>query len=190
MLSKALTFYFVLLVIQALCAFAEPIHITPTRIIKEVEGWRAVFRRNLNEMLAVRQTGGNSDKTGNSGSGSSTLDISSWRMNATEACANQLRNAKASNPAGIAACYNIATFSKDKWTFLADLRLFKLDAPSKGWEEVGTDVEVSISYKACRVEEMQLGNASKVVSDGPPLIKEYDFAGVVYDSFQRGNASE
>lgn len=143
-------------------------------------------------MLVVRQTGsGNSNTGGNSGgSGSTTLDLSSWRMNATQACANKLRNTKVSNPAGIAACYNIATFSEDKWTFLADLRLFKLSAPDQDWEEVGTNVEVSIGYKTCRVEEMQLGNTSEVVSDGPPLVKEFYFAGVVYESFQKGNASE
>ena len=184
MLSKVLTFYFVVLVIQALCAFAESMYIPPTPVITEVEGWKAVFKRNLNEMLVARQTGGNTK------GGNTTLDISSWQMNATEACANKLRNTKASNPAGIAACFNIATFSKSKWTFLADLRLFKLSAPDKDWEEVGTDVEVSIGYKTCRVEEMQLGNTAKVVTDGPPLVKEFYFAGVVFESFQKGNATE
>lgn len=141
-------------------------------------------------MLEARQTGG-SKKTGNSGgSGSTTLDISSWRMNATQACADQLRNTKVSNAAGLAACYNIATFSKDKWTFLADLRLFKLSTPSKEWQEVGTDVKVSIGYKTCGVVETKLGNSSKVVvSDGPQLVKEYYFAGEVYENYRKSNAT-
>lgn len=193
MLRNVITFYLVVLVAQALCALAEPMYITPTRIITksttDMDGWKTLFKRNLNEMLVARQnTGGGNDT---SGSANKTLDVKLWQKETMEICEARLKNVTSTaNPAGIAVCYNIASFNRARWTFLADLRLFKVSAPDKDWEAIGTDVQVGITYKAAGAEEIQLGNSTTVVTDGPQFVKEFYFGGMIYESFQKQNASD
>lgn len=193
MLRNVITFYLVVLVALALCALAEPMYITPTRITTksttDVEGWKLLFRRNMKVMLEARQNTGGANDT--SGAANNQLTLKTWAAEAMEKCQTRLKNITSeANPAGIAVCYNIATFDRTKWTFLADLKLFKVSAPDKDWEAIGTDVQVGIIYKAAGAKEMPFGNATVVVTDGPQFVKEFYIGGQVFQSFQRQNLSD
>ncbi|KAF8426926.1 hypothetical protein EV426DRAFT_707139 [Tirmania nivea] len=190
---RVITFHLVVLVALALCALAEPMYIAPTRIITrpttDKEGWKLLFGRNIKVMLEARQNTGGGNNT--NGEASNQLTLKTWAADAMEKCQTRLKNAtSASNPAGIAACYNIATFDRTKWTFLADLKLFKVSAPDKDWEAIGMDVQVGIIYKAAGAEEMPFANSTVVVTDGPQFVKEFYIGGQVSQSFQRQNASD
>jgi len=193
MLRSVITFYLVVLVTLALCALAEPIYLTPTQITTKsttgMEGWKLLFRRNMKAMLEARQnTGGGNDT---SEGASNQLTLKTWAAEAMKKCQTKLKGVtSAGNPAGIAACYNIATFDRTKWTFLADLKLFKVSASDKDWEAIGADVRVGIIYKAAGAEEMPFGNSTVVVTDGPQFVKEFYIGGQVSQSFQRQNLSE
>ena len=140
-------------------------------------------------MLETRQnTGGGNDT---SGEASNQLKLKTWAAEAMEKCQTSLKNVtSAGNPAGIAACYNIATFDRTKWTFLADLKLFKVSAADKDWEAIGTDVQVGIIYKAAGAEEMPFGNSTTEVTDKPQFVKDFYIGGQVSQNFQRQNLSE
>lgn len=126
-----------------------------------------------------------------SGGASNQLTLKTWAAEAMEKCQTRLKNVtSAANPAGIAACYNVATFDRTKWTFLADLKLFKVSAPDKDWEAIGTDVQVGIIYKAAGAEEMPFGNSTVAATDGPQFVKDFYIGGQVSPSFQRQNASD
>jgi len=193
MLRNVITFYLVVLVALALCALAEPMYITPTRITTksttDMEGWKALFKRNIKVMLEARQNTGRGNDT--SGGAGKQLKFEKWAEETMGLCRERLKNVtSAANPAGIAACYNIATFDKAKWTFLADLKLFKVSAPGKDWEAIGTDVQVRIVYKAAGAQELPFRNSTVVIIDRPQFVKEFYIGGQVFESFQRQNASE
>ena len=135
-------------------------------------------------MLEARQnTGGGDDISSNQ------LTLKTWAADAMERCQERLKNVtSAANPAGIAACYNIATFDRTKWTFLADLKLFKVSQSDKDWAAIGTDVQIGITYKAARAEEISFGNSTAMAP--PTFVKEFYIGGQVSQSFQRQNASE
>lgn len=194
MLSNVFTFYLVVLVTQALCAFAIPSAgpmynptPTPTTTIEvrsqpEMENWRAVLKRNLHEMLAPRQE----NKKDNS-----KFRPVAWNEETSEVCSKKLKDiTKASNPVGLAVCYNIASFNRTNWSFFLDLRLYKVSAPDKDWETISNDVEVVLTYEGAKLSEANLGPFNNTSKDGPQFFKGFHFFGMVLDPFRKENASE
>lgn len=72
-----------------------------------------------------------------------------WDNQTTAACTIALStlNGVATNPSGLAACYNIRSFDKSSGLFLADLRLFRIAAPAANWTRLVVSSEaLDVNY--------------------------------------------
>ena len=174
-------FFSVVLVITALCAFAEAFVMPPARTSTqeiEGEGWNDLVRREF-EGIVPRQATDNL-----------SIDIAAWDRNVSQACTDKLKAiAQSSNPAGVAVCYNVPVFNKEKWLFMSDLRLYRISKPDGDWSQVGNNFNVTINYAAAMVEQGKMGNQN-VSSTGPELLKAFRFLGMVQPNFQKAGATE
>ncbi|KAL8777258.1 MAG: hypothetical protein Q9194_002653 [Teloschistes cf. exilis] len=79
---------------------------------------------------------------------------SAWKNQTTDACVRSLStlNGKASNPTGLAACYNIQTLDSKTGIFNADLQLYRVAAATGNWVSLMTRaVNVGLSYSDATV---------------------------------------
>ncbi|KAI4245204.1 MAG: hypothetical protein L6R40_002561 [Gallowayella cf. fulva] len=77
-----------------------------------------------------------------------------WRNETAEACTRSLvaLNGQASNPTGLAACYNIQSFNRSTGVFEADLQLYRIAAATGSWASLMTQaVNVGMSYSDATV---------------------------------------
>jgi hypothetical protein len=82
------------------------------------------------------------------------LNVTSWNQQTISACTTALSalNGVASNPSGIAACYNLPFWDNTTGQFHADLRLFMISQPSGSFANISpADVQVELSYSAATV---------------------------------------
>jgi hypothetical protein len=76
-------------------------------------------------VLERRQTTDNSNNT---------LDPVEWDTQTTAACLGSLSSiSAATNPSGMAMCYNVAQLDTTTGAFVTDLRLFSVSAPTGKW---------------------------------------------------------
>lgn len=77
------------------------------------------------------------------------IDPEIWNSQTKAACETAFRNlnGKASNPAGVAVCYNLPGLDNSTGTFQVDLRLYRVAAPAQGWETVfDQTISVALYY--------------------------------------------
>lgn len=89
----------------------------------------------------------------------------SWDTQTEAACVKSLAtmNGQASNPSGMAVCYNVRSFNSTSGAFQADLRLYRIAPPDKVWDSLKTQgVNVGLSYNGASVAP---SNANKVKRD-------------------------
>lgn len=92
------------------------------------------------------------------------LDLATWNPETQRACERQLSqlNGNASNPSGLAVCYNLPLFNKTRGIFQAELRMYNISAPREDWVGVlASDVQMSLSYLGASIQSM---NASDTVN--------------------------
>lgn len=66
-------------------------------------------------------------------------------------------NGQASNPSGIAVCYNVMQMDNTTGVFMADLRLYKIAAPTGNWATLDMKkVSTSLTYLGADVSQAQL----------------------------------
>jgi hypothetical protein len=90
-------------------------------------------------------------------SGTSTVNITQWNDNVLSSCSSALQslNGVASNPSGIAACYNIPFWDNSTGVFHADLRLFTISQPTNEFTGISpADVKVDLSYASASVQSV------------------------------------
>lgn len=62
---------------------------------------------------------------------------------------------KASNPSGIAVCYNVPFLDNSTGIFQAELRMYNVSAPIDPWQSVtAADVSMTLSYLGATVQMM------------------------------------
>ncbi|KAL9580828.1 MAG: hypothetical protein Q9212_004255 [Teloschistes hypoglaucus] len=79
---------------------------------------------------------------------------SAWKNQTMDACVRSLNalNGKASNPTGLAACYNIQSLDSKTGIFNADLQLYRVAAATGNWVSLMTRaVNVGLSYSDATV---------------------------------------
>lgn len=79
----------------------------------------------------------------------------SWDAQAETACLSQLAklNGVASNPAGMAVCYNLSYMNNQTGVFEAQLRLYNISVPTEEWAGITTNsMMVSLAYLGATVE--------------------------------------
>lgn len=92
---------------------------------------------------------------------SSPTNMTQWDTDTLNACMATLSSLPAaSNPSGMAVCYNLVQLDTNLGTFWADLRLFEVSTPSGNWGTIPPQQMLGgISFKGAK--------ASKV--DGKPV---------------------
>jgi hypothetical protein len=91
----------------------------------------------------------------------SNADLAKWEAMTRAACMQTLTNlnGKASNPSGIAVCYNLPFLDNSTGVFQAELRMFNVSAPIDPWQSVTTaDVSMTLSYLGATVQAMGATN--------------------------------
>jgi len=104
----------------------------------------------------------------------SEADLEKWEAETKKACMETLSNlnGQASNPSGIAVCYNLPFLDNTTGVFQAELRMFNVSAPVDPWAGVGlADVSMTLSYLGATVQNMA-GNFSKRGLTYPPVRRE------------------
>jgi hypothetical protein len=98
-----------------------------------------------------------------SGDVPSGAELAKWEEQTKQACMSTLSNLKgqASNPSGIAVCYNLPFLDNKTGVFQAELRMYNVSAPINPWVGVtAADVSMTLSYLGATVQNMN-GNFTK-----------------------------
>ncbi|KAI8941710.1 hypothetical protein NX059_002918 [Plenodomus lindquistii] len=101
----------------------------------------------------------------------SAADLAKWEEETSKACMDTLSNlnGQASNPTGIAVCYNLPFFDNTTGVFQAELRMYNVSAPIDPWVGVtAADVSMTLSYLGATVQNMA-GNFTKRDITRPPV---------------------
>lgn len=101
-------------------------------------------------------------------------DLSKWEEQTKAACMSALTvlNGQASNPSGIAVCYNLPFLDNQTGIFQAELRMYNVSAPIDPWVGVSAgDVSMALSYLGATVQNMNGTFAKRDVVDisYPPI---------------------
>lgn len=101
----------------------------------------------------------------------SQADLAQWETQTRAACMSTLANlnGQASNPSGIAVCYNLPFLDNVTGVFQAELRMYNVSAPINPWVGVtAADVSMTLSYLGATVQAMN-GTFSKRDISWPPI---------------------
>lgn len=101
----------------------------------------------------------------------SAANLANWEEQTKAACMSTLGrlNGQASNPSGIAVCYNVPFLDNKTGVFQAELRMYNVSAPINPWVGVtAADVSMTLSYLGATVQTMS-GNFTKREIDWPPI---------------------
>ena len=82
------------------------------------------------------------------------INPSVWKNQTSAACLKSLTalNGNASNPSGLAACYNVQSWNSSTGIFEADLQLYRIAAATGDWVTLITQaVNVGLSYSGATV---------------------------------------
>lgn len=112
----------------------------------------AILNHELYRANAVNQATSTSAAAGPTTT--TNVDPATWNDQTKSACAKALGglNGRASNAAGIAACYNIPAVDQSSGVFQADLRLYRISAAAQGWTTVQDQtILVQLYYPAANV---------------------------------------
>lgn len=99
------------------------------------------------------------------------IDLERWEAETKQACMDTLSNlnGQASNPSGIAVCYNVPFLDNSTGVFQAELRMYNVSAPVDPWVGVtAADVSMTLSYLGATVQNMA-GNFTKRDLTWPPV---------------------
>ncbi|KAM3081163.1 hypothetical protein ACMFMG_005117 [Clarireedia jacksonii] len=100
------------------------------------------------------------------------VDLSDWNSQTEAACNTALAmlNGHATNPSGLAVCYNLPFVDNSTGTFKADLRLYNVSAPTGSFANIPTkDVMVSLAYDGATVSTVNTSSLT-TRSEGTSLI--------------------
>jgi len=118
------------------------------------------------------------------------INMTQWENETLSACTATLSTlSTATNPSGMAICYNLVQLDTNLGTFMADLRLFQVSPPSGDFEGIpAQQMKGGLSFSgatASKVNGQQLkvrgmadGNLSKRQQDsGPTFLRTYMIIG-------------
>lgn len=86
--------------------------------------------------------------------GQGQVNVTAWDAQTAAACTASLSalNGVASNPSGLAVCYNLPFLDNTTGVFEADLRLYTIAAPTGGFANIAAaDVQVGLQYNGATV---------------------------------------
>ncbi|KAH6629535.1 hypothetical protein C7974DRAFT_434064 [Boeremia exigua] len=98
----------------------------------------------------------------------SKANLAKWEADTKAACMQTLGNlnGKASNPSGIAVCYNVPFLDNSTGVFQAELRMYNVSAPINPWQSVtAADVSMTLSYLGATVQAMNMTNVKREIGE-------------------------
>lgn len=109
----------------------------------------------------------------------SKADLQKWEEETRTACMQTLSNlnGQASNPSGIAVCYNVPFLDNSTGIFQAELRMYNVSAPVDPWQSVtAADVSMTLSYLGATVQAMNTNtsNTKREVGDARASVRWSD----------------
>lgn len=122
---------------------------------------------------------------------SSSLNLTQWDADTIAACTATLSSlSTASNPSGMAVCYNVVQLDTNEGAFMTDLRLFEVSSPTGAWEGIplaqmqggiqfngATASQINGQQVAAR--DMENSYLPKRQSSGPVLQQTYMIVGKI-----------
>ena len=99
-------------------------------------------------------------------------NVSDWNTQTEAACTQALNllNGQATNPSGLAVCYNLPYVNNSTGVFKADLRLFNVSAPTGAFANIpNQDVQVGLNYQGATVSAVNMSTLM-ARSEGVSLI--------------------
>jgi len=99
------------------------------------------------------------------------IDLAEWEEKTKAACGTALQslNGQASNPSGIAVCYNLPFLDNQTGVFQAELRMYNVSAPIDPWTGItAADVSMTLSYQGATVQNMNSTFAKREIA-WPPI---------------------
>ena len=109
--------------------------------------------------------------------------LANWDDQTESACGAALiaLHGDATNPSGIAACYNIQSLNNSTGIFAIDLRLYRISAPKGDWVNLDpSSVGVGLAYINATVSATKAKRASKEVQTLPWFPAQRDEAADMY----------
>ena len=100
--------------------------------------------------------------------GDGKVNVTAWDAQTAAACTNSMDalNGVASNPSGLAVCYNLPFLDNSTGVFEADLRIYKIAEPSGAFANISANnVQVGLSYNGATVSAV---NASTLKARSEP----------------------
>lgn len=94
---------------------------------------------------------------------STPMNMTQWDTDSVAACTATLSAlSTASNPSGMAVCYNLVQLDTNQGAFLADLRLFEVSPPSGAWSGIPLQqMQGGVQFDGATASQI---NGQKVVS--------------------------
>lgn len=92
------------------------------------------------------------------------MNVTQWNVETEALCTAQLEalNGVASNPSGMAVCYNLPALDNTTGVFMADLRLYMIAAPTGTFANIAsTNVQVGLSYNGATVSAINSSTLTK-----------------------------
>ncbi|PVI01839.1 hypothetical protein DM02DRAFT_333890 [Periconia macrospinosa] len=130
----------------------------------------------------TRRQNANAPQSSPASGDASMIDLAKWEQQTKSACERQLMslNGQASNPSGIAVCYNLPFLDNQTGIFQAELRMYNVSAPIAPWTGIqAADVSMTLSYLGATVQSMNGTFAKRDVAYPP--IKERGLNGVLME---------
>jgi len=99
-------------------------------------------------------------------SGASSANSAAWEAKTAKACTNAISQlvGGASNPSGMAVCYNLPFLDNSTGVFEAELRMYNVSAPVDPWVGISAaDINLSMSYLGATVSLMKKRDVEPLV---------------------------
>lgn len=159
---------------------------TPTinALLRRSEDIENVLRRDADIMAGLtRRQAPPQISTAPASGDAAKADLAKWEEQTKAACGTALTalNGQASNPSGIAVCYNLPFLDNQTGIFQAELRMYNISAPINPWVGVtASDVSMALSYLGATVQTMNGTFAKRdMTSVSFPPIKERTVNGML-----------
>ena len=105
------------------------------------------------------------------------VDLAQWEAQTKAACGTALQslNGQASNPSGIAVCYNLPFLDNQTGVFQAELRMYNVSAPIDPWTGItAADVSMTLSYSGATVQNMNSTFSKRDLSFPPIKVRDVE----------------
>jgi hypothetical protein len=105
--------------------------------------------------------------------GTGAVNVTAWDAQTAAACTAQLEalNGVASNPSGLAVCYNLPFLDNTTGVFEADLRLYQIAPPTGGFANIASsNVQVGLAYGGATVSAVNASSLKGRQEDATSLI--------------------